>query len=109
MIPTAFVSQQDAYTEVQSQLDLAKQLFDNTSYPDTTFDENGIPTEIKQVGVNIARDLNFSEYVDDFGKDAWIKWIKACNSLKARYYLHMKDYTNALNYAKLGIEDPSGT
>lgn len=36
------------------------------------------------------------------------KWQKLANSLKARYYLHVKDYTNALAYAKKGISSKDG-
>lgn len=36
------------------------------------------------------------------------KWIKLAYSLKARYYLHVKDYTNAKINALLGINSPSG-
>jgi starch-binding outer membrane protein, SusD/RagB family len=36
------------------------------------------------------------------------KWIRLAYSLKARYYLHTKDYANAKANALLGISDPSG-
>ena len=35
------------------------------------------------------------------------KWIKVANSLKARFYMHTKNYEEAYNYARLGIESPS--
>ena len=31
------------------------------------------------------------------------KWIAAANTLKARFYLHQKDYSNALSAAQTGI------
>ena len=31
------------------------------------------------------------------------KWIKVANSLKARFYMHTKNYEEAYNYARLGI------
>lgn len=34
------------------------------------------------------------------------KWIKLAYSLKARFYLHVKDYQNAKVYAELGIDNP---
>jgi hypothetical protein len=34
------------------------------------------------------------------------KWIKLAYSLKARFYLHVKDYTNAKLYANQGISNP---
>ncbi|MXV37452.1 SusD/RagB family nutrient-binding outer membrane lipoprotein [Flavobacteriaceae bacterium Ap0902] len=36
-------------------------------------------------------------------------WSTIAHSLKARYYLHMKNYQSALEEAKLGINTPSGT
>lgn len=35
-------------------------------------------------------------------------WIAACNTLKARYYLHTRDYVNAQTYSNIGIQDASG-
>jgi hypothetical protein len=37
-----------------------------------------------------------------------LKWKKLAYSLKARYYLHVKDYTNAKTNALLGINSASG-
>ncbi len=34
-------------------------------------------------------------------------WVKAANSLKARYYMHTKNYTAAATAAALGITDPA--
>lgn len=79
--PTPFVDQQTAYGEVQSQLDQAINLFANAGA--------------------IGRDLNFGGDGD--------KWTKVCHSLKARYYLHMKDYQNALTHANQGIDAAEGT
>lgn len=39
-----------------------------------------------------------------FGADP-TKWTQTCNTLKARFYLHTRDYTNALTYANVGIDD----
>ncbi len=36
------------------------------------------------------------------------KWIAAANTLKARFYLHQKDYSNAMSAAQNGISDASG-
>tara|TARA_B100000768_G_scaffold176928_1_gene190413 strand:- start:87 stop:1508 length:1422 start_codon:yes stop_codon:yes gene_type:complete len=36
------------------------------------------------------------------------KWIAAANTLKARFYLHQKDYSNALSAAQNGISSASG-
>ncbi len=35
-------------------------------------------------------------------------WIKLAYSLKARFYLHVKDYANAKLYASQGIDTPAG-
>ena len=42
-----------------------------------------------------------------FGGDK-AKWIAAANTLKARFYLHQKDYSNALTAAQSGISNASG-
>ena len=36
------------------------------------------------------------------------KWLAVANTLRARYYLHVKDYANAATYAALGIQTPAG-
>lgn len=41
---------------------------------------------------------------DIYYKGVTSKWIKLAHSLKARYYLHVKDYTNAKAEALLGID-----
>jgi hypothetical protein len=74
--PAQFVDQDQAYTKVQSLLDEAIVHFGKG-------------------GVAVSRDLNYAGDKD--------KWIKACNSLKARYYLHAEKYTEALASAKLGM------
>ena len=35
------------------------------------------------------------------------KWLAVANSLRARYYLHTKDYANAAKYAALGVSSPA--
>jgi len=42
-----------------------------------------------------------------FGADA-ASWIAVCNTLKARFYLHVKDYDKALAAADLGVITPEG-
>jgi len=36
------------------------------------------------------------------------KWIAVAHTLKARYYLHTKDYPNAIAHAQQGIASPAG-
>lgn len=80
--PPAFVDQKAAYDYVQVCLDKAIEQF-----------AGGTAT--------LTRDLNFS------GNAA--KWTAVANSLKARYYLHIGDYTNAYKYASTGITDAAGS
>jgi len=49
---------------------------------------------------NLSQDIYFSGDKD--------KWIKAANTLKARFYLHQKDYSSALSAASNGISASSG-
>lgn len=76
-----FVTQAEAYAEVQNLLDDALARMGNSA---------AVP----------------EEYVFE-GDPA--KWTAVIHSLKARYYLHVKKYTEALAEANLGIADASGT
>lgn len=78
--PSQFVTQADAYAEVQKLLQEAATHFANSA--------------------GITVDLNFQ------GDAA--KWTAVVNSLRARYYLHVKDYQNALNFARNGIATSNG-
>lgn len=49
---------------------------------------------------NLKQDIYFGGDKD--------KWIKAAYTLKARFYLHQKDYSNALTAAQNGINSASG-
>ncbi|MEO9805640.1 MAG: SusD/RagB family nutrient-binding outer membrane lipoprotein [Reichenbachiella sp.] len=49
----------------------------------------------------LAQDIHFSGNKD--------KWLEVANTLKARYYLQLKDYSNALTAAQSGISDYSGS
>jgi len=79
--PSPFVSQQTAYEEVQKLLDEAL----------THFADAG----------PVDQDLNF-------GGDG-ARWTAVVHSLKARYYLHVRKYAEALAEANQGIADPGGT
>ncbi|HVZ41243.1 MAG TPA: SusD/RagB family nutrient-binding outer membrane lipoprotein [Candidatus Kapabacteria bacterium] len=78
--PAQFVSQSQAYDEVQRLLSSALARFDNAT--------------------TIQQDLNFQ------GDGA--KWKAVIHSLKARYFLHVKKYAEALNEVGNGIADPTG-
>jgi len=78
--PAKFVAQKDAYATVQTLLDEAI-------------------TAFQAGGVSLNRDLNFAGDI--------VKWQAVAHTLKARFYLHMKDYANAKTQAGLGISDPA--
>ena len=80
--PPEMVDQPTAYAYVQTTLDKALAAFNAGT-------------------AAVSRDLNF-------GGDA-AKWIAVCNSLKARFYLHLGDYTNAYMYSALGISSADGS
>lgn len=71
-------AQVDVYNKVQSVLDSAIINLNSTSFVDFS-----------------AQDIHFAGNMT--------KWIQTANTLKARYYLHVRDYTNALKYGALGI------
>ncbi len=68
---------------------------------------------IEQLLTEAIQDLNnpasnFKPGGDDFiYKGNLAKWIKAANTLKARYYLHLKKFNEALNILKDGFADNS--
>lgn len=80
--PPDFVDQQQAYAYVQTLLDEALAKFNEGT-------------------VAVNRDLNFQ------GNAA--KWTAVVNSLKARYYMHIGDYTKAYAAAQSGIADATGS
>lgn len=74
-----FATQQQVYERVQMLLDSALGRFQNSG--------------------ELVTDLNF-------GGDG-VMWTKVIHSLKARYYLHMKNFAAALSESKMGVDDPS--
>ena len=82
--PPLFASQKDAYAYIQGLLDGALQNLATAE------------TDTNKVDAPLSRDLNFG------GNNA--SWVKVINSLKARYFLQVKNYTQALDAAKLGID-----
>lgn len=79
--PASFIDQTAAYQQAQTMLDEAAQHFSNTT--------------------DVGRDLNFA--------GASAPWLEVVHSLKARYYLHVKDYQSALTAAQSGISAPENT
>ncbi len=80
--PPDFVEQNVAYQAVQKILDSAL-------------------ATINAGTASVSRDLNFAGDAN--------KWTAVIHSLKARYYLHVGDYANALAESKLGIADATGS
>ena len=62
--------------------------------------DEGISTLSNASSSPIGEDIYFNGDKD--------KWIAAANTLKARFYLHQKDYSNALSAAQIGISSSSG-
>lgn len=62
--------------------------------------DEGISTLSNASSSPIGEDIYFNGDKD--------KWIAAANTLKARFYLHQKDYSNALSAAQTGISSSSG-
>lgn len=62
--------------------------------------EDGISTLNRTSSAPISQDIYFNGDKD--------KWIAAANTLKARFYLHQKDYANALTAAQSGISSANG-
>ena len=85
--PPEFVDQRAAYDEVQSLLSNALTYFGN-----------------------VANDANYGGYDRDlnFGGDA-DAWMAVVHTMKARYHLHMGEYSEALTEANSGVSSDAGT
>ena len=59
---------------------------------------------ILELSLDVNKPINGSDIF--FNGDA-NKWIKVANSLKARFYMHTKEYNLAYTYASLGIDSKS--
>ena len=59
---------------------------------------------ILELSLDVNKPSNGSDIF--FNGDSY-KWIKVANSLKARFYMHTKNYDLAYNYASLGIGSPA--
>ena len=59
---------------------------------------------ILELSLDVNKPSNGSDIF--FNGDSY-KWIKVANSLKARFYMHTKNYDQAYNYASLGIGSPA--
>lgn len=70
---------------------------------------DGVQALLAAAITNLSANLGGSPGVKDifYGGNNQ-QWIKAANTLKARFYLHTREYSNAINYANLGINDVTG-
>lgn len=82
------------------------------NFPNPKFDAQAEVYKNLQVLLDSAIiNLGSSSFVDFAGQDIHFagnmtKWIQTANTLKARYYLHVRDYTNAITAAQKGISTP---
>ena len=90
------------------------QVGDPTTYPTPVFDAQanvyaGVQALLDSALNNLASGVGNGPGSKDFfgGGDPDV-WTKIANTLKARFFLHTKDYANAIKYASVGIDDASG-
>ncbi|TXI13987.1 MAG: SusD/RagB family nutrient-binding outer membrane lipoprotein [Pedobacter sp.] len=90
------------------------QVGDPISFPQPKFDTQtqvyaGVQNLLSTAITNLQANVGTSPGVKDifYGGNTG-QWIAAANTLKARFYLHVKDYTNAITYANQGINDATG-
>ncbi len=91
--------------------------FDEAGYPDIenpTFESQTVVYQkLQQLLDEAILDLSKGSGRPPSGADIHFdgspsEWIAVANTLKARYYLHTKDYNSASTYASLGISSLSG-
>lgn len=85
----------------------------NFEIPDPKFDSqtdvyNAIIALLDEAIVNLETSSSLSLSEDIYYEGDKDKWIAAANTLKARYYLQMKDYANAMTAAQNGIATADG-
>lgn len=80
-------------------------------FPNPTYDPQAeVYNRVQSVLDSAIINLNSTSFVDFSAQDIHFagnmtKWIQTANTLKARYYLHVRDYTNALKFGALGINN----
>jgi hypothetical protein len=86
---------------------------DPAKYPAPKFDkQSAVYAGVQTLLDNAIANLSSGVGVNPGGKDIFYagsasKWIKAAYTLKARFYLHVKDYPKAITAAALGINNPT--
>ena len=87
---------------------------DPEKFPTPKFDDQvSVYTGVQKLLTDAIANLQAGVGVSPGSKDIFYggsasKWIKAANTLKARFYMHVKDYANAITYANQGISNASG-
>lgn len=82
---------------------------DPAKFPSPKFDAQadvykGVQSLLDQAITNLSSKIGVSPGAKDiFYAGDVNKWVKAAHTLKARFYLHVKDYNNAVLQAGLGI------
>tara|TARA_B100001564_G_C20658083_1_gene680221 strand:- start:35 stop:1429 length:1395 start_codon:yes stop_codon:yes gene_type:complete len=76
-------------------------------------DQDKVYEKVQQMLTQAILELSLGVNKPSNGSDIFFngdsqKWIKVANSLKARFYMHTKNYPEAYNFAKLGIESQTG-
>ncbi|AWM33639.1 SusD/RagB family nutrient-binding outer membrane lipoprotein [Hymenobacter nivis] len=64
-------------------------------------------TLLTDAATNLAKPGASPGAADIFFAGSGAQWLGVANTLRARYYLHTRDYANAAKYAALGISAPA--
>jgi len=88
--------------------------FDYTANPNPLYDsQESVFTSVQNLLDNAINNVGDASVASVYGQPVFVgnsaKWAEVAHSLKARYYLVAKDYTNALSQAQQGISSSSGS
>ncbi len=81
--------------------------FPNPAYDDQATVYAGVQTLLDEAIAHLTAQSASSIQGDIHGLST-AQWIKVAHSLKARYYMHTKQYSNAYTSAQNGIDTPAG-
>jgi starch-binding outer membrane protein, SusD/RagB family len=90
------------------------QAFDSQNFPTPIFDKQtdvyaALQITLDKAIVNLSATTGLAFKENDFMYQGSVdKWKALANSLKARLFLHTKNYEQAIAYAKLGIQGTNG-
>lgn len=81
---------------------------ENPTYEDQVTVYNKVQTLLDDAIANLESGEGRPESGSDVHFDGNpTQWIEVAHSLKARFYMHVKDYVNALQEAQMGISNPT--